>query len=206
MEVKQSERMKPSLLAENSIGEESTAEVLRWLYWDMQFSTLDIAEIFKTSQSNVSHYLRKFNIPCRPRGDSMSLAFKKGKIKRHYAKGKDHFNWRGGRTTKGGGYVLVYQPGHPKAKDGIYVLEHILVWESVHGHFLPDGWVVHHLNGLTDDNRPENLAALPDRKHKTVLAAKARRIRKLEQRLAEAYRYMESLRKGAVNGQMPLFG
>jgi len=64
-------------------------------------------------------------------------------------------NYRGGCTA--GGYKLVMI-------DGKYVPEHRLVWEAAHGK-LPDGWVVHHINGEKLDNRLENLIALPRKKH-----------------------------------------
>jgi HNH endonuclease len=50
-------------------------------------------------------------------------------------------------------------PGHPRAKTsgGGYVFEHILVAEELLGRYLMEGESVHHINGVRDDNRPENL-------------------------------------------------
>lgn len=49
-------------------------------------------------------------------------------------------------------------PGHPRARaKNPYVLEHVLVMEDNLGRHLVADESVHHLNGVKDDNRVENL-------------------------------------------------
>jgi hypothetical protein len=68
--------------------------------------------------------------------------------------------WNGG-VVKRRGYILVYAPDHHsivgRGTQRKYVLEHRLVMEAHLGRPLADGERVHHLNGVRDDNRLENL-------------------------------------------------
>ena len=77
----------------------------------------------------------------------------------HNAKkrGRDARNWRNGRSVNSEGYVRIHMPGHPNACDG-YVYEHRYVMELKIGRLLTSEEIVHHLNGIKDDNRIENLA------------------------------------------------
>jgi hypothetical protein len=52
---------------------------------------------------------------------------------------------------------MVLVRDHPRAGSNGYVFEHVLVMEELLGRHLAAGETVHHVNGLRDDNRPENL-------------------------------------------------
>lgn len=63
----------------------------------------------------------------------------------------------GDRLINNYGYVMVYRPDHPAVSKARCIAEHRLVMEQVLGRFLTADENVHHLNGIRDDNRPENL-------------------------------------------------
>jgi len=69
--------------------------------------------------------------------------------------GKTSYNFKGGILKKRG-YVFIYYPKHPFAVRN-YVLEHRLIAEKCLKRYLTKKEIIHHINGIRNDNRPENL-------------------------------------------------
>jgi hypothetical protein len=87
--------------------------------------------------------------------------------------GEDHPNWVRGSTINSDGYRFILRSTDSSAKR--YEAEHRLVMESVLGRKLSSDEVVHHVNRIKTDNRPENLAVLSRAEHAAVHAAEDRR-------------------------------
>lgn len=139
----------------------------------------EIAEMMHCSSNAVNYYLKRYGIARRSLSESHQISIKKGRAKFHSR--EEHWNWKGGKWHSGA-YIKIPKPGHPRSDRYGFVLEHIVVWEDYYGKALPAGWVIHHLNGVKDDNHPENLAAMPNKAHsrKEMAFAYKKRIRKLE--------------------------
>ncbi|KKL07251.1 hypothetical protein LCGC14_2587900 [marine sediment metagenome] len=106
-------------------------------------------------------------------------------------RGANHPTWKGGRYRVGYGYLSVQLPPTDKyykmaKKDG-YVVEHRLIMARHLGRCLSKGEIVHHLNGVTDDNRLENLALVNHKTHphRTMVLLLQEHILKLERQLEE---------------------
>lgn len=139
-------------------------------------STVQIAKEtgFKSAQG-VHDRLVKAGIATR----NLREAIKKSHVyaNRKFPTGEKHHNWKGGIWINNTGYRQF-------SLNGKKYLEHIYVWEREWGP-LPKGWVVHHLNGIKDDNRIENLQAMPRIHHSPIKIIEPfrERIRELEKEL-----------------------
>ena len=89
-------------------------------------------------------------------------AWNKGMKMPQFSK-ENHPNWNGGKF-KANGYIKVLCPEHPR-QHLKYVFEHIIVAEEKLGRYLLKNEDVHHINGIRDDNRPENIIVMTHSEH-----------------------------------------
>ena len=73
-------------------------------------------------------------------------------------------------TLSTGGYRKVFLPDHPDAHGHGYVYEHRLVWWEAHGP-IPEGYIVHHVDGDELNNALENLMCVTPAEHRAIHGA-----------------------------------
>jgi len=76
--------------------------------------------------------------------------------------GSNNWNWKGGISQHTFGYKRILNPHHPYCDGQGYVFEHRLVMEKHIGRYLKPKERIHHINGIKDDNRLENLMLFPN--------------------------------------------
>lgn len=87
--------------------------------------------------------------------------------------GHNRAHYKGGKTVNAQGYMMVRTPGHPKSHNG-YVREHVLMAEKALGKPLPQGAIVHHVNGREADNTRGNHVICQDRAYHKLLHQRTR--------------------------------
>lgn len=157
-------------------------DMAKKLYYQDKLTFGQVGQQLGMSGSLIADRFTELGLPHRTKSENGRLLAQKGLIPQLTSKGINHCNWKGGRHKTTEGYALIYMPDYPRANKDGYVLEHIWVWEQTHNKPLPDGWIIHHINGIKDDNRPSNLKAMPRNKHHFNLLSqtRAKRIRELE--------------------------
>lgn len=85
------------------------------------------------------------------------------------------------------GYVMVYEPDHPNRSFKGWQYEHRIVAERGLGRYLGSDEHVHHINGIKDDNRPENLQVMSAIDHSRLTVREIRE--QIERERAELAEY-----------------
>lgn len=124
-----------------------------------KLSLKELGKIFDRSPQKCCRRASRLGIKKSKEGISRQLSkailrsYKNGS---RSVKGKNNPNWSGGKMVSNG-YVYLHLPDHPKCDSRGYVAEHTVVLEKKLKRYLTKEECVHHLNGIKNDNAPENL-------------------------------------------------
>lgn len=157
-------------------------DLIKSLYVDKQLTAEEIAKQFHCSRTAICYRLHRMGC-MRTDTEALKVAYARGRINQK----KDSR-----KTCLSGGYIMIWKPECLLANKTGYVREHRLVWQETHNEPLPENWVVHHINGIKTDNRPDNLVAYPRGKHDKLIPLMAERIRKLEIENRQLQRALEN--------------
>jgi hypothetical protein len=131
-------------------------EWLKRRYIDEKKSVGQIALEIGATVGAVHSAIRWLGIELRKTRVGLSIRFPEGRF------GKDSPKWKGGIRHTTAGYVYIYMPDHLNSTSEGYIMEHRLVMEKHVGRYLKKEELVHHVNGIKDDNRIENLELVSD--------------------------------------------
>lgn len=126
----------------------------------------DIGKVIGKSKSSVQHKANRLGLY----KDSEAFFDVRSKA----MSGKNSGNFKNYRRKTSKGYIVCYKPEHPYASEKGLVMEHRLIMEKEIGFIIPKSFDIHHINGVKNDNRIENLCLMTHKAH-TILHNKEKR-------------------------------
>ena len=156
------------------------------LYNDMGLSISEVGRTLGISHGTAQNFIKRYSLN-RSVSEGVQRAIGRGKTigsspEQIERKRQERWAKHGRPNTY---EVIKLKADHPRKPASGVIGKHILIWEEANGRPLPDGHVIHHLNGIKYDNRPENLEAMPKAHHHFNLLNQSlqHRIRVLEEKL-----------------------
>jgi len=116
------------------------------------------------SPTTILSKLHKYNIKLRTVSQTNALRIHTENTRKKMSLAK----YRGGKSYVKG-YIYVSNNKHPYRNSLGKIAEHRLVMENYLGRYLTKEEVVHHINGIKDDNRIENLMLIKNLSEHMVL-------------------------------------
>jgi hypothetical protein len=157
-------------------------EELRDLYVGQSLSTWEISSRFGVSQMTVRRWMRRAGIEGRPHTENKMPTLKGGshswgakistankgnpKVGRANAgkRGADAPNWKGGEHRRANGRRYIWDPDAKR-----YFPRAVVVWRRENnGQPVGTGYVIHHRDGDSENDSPENLVRLSAKEHVTL--------------------------------------
>lgn len=137
------------------IGSHWSKDELYRMYWVDQKSIIKIAKELGLTKNTILYAMQKLSIPRRSISEATKIDLQN----------RRSHSWKGGKVKDAQGYIWIYMPEHPYAIGKGYIREHRLVMERKLGRYLLPSETVHHINGIKDDNREENLKLVSRASH-----------------------------------------
>lgn len=121
-------------------------------------------------------------------------------------KGDKSYSWKGGRHKTSHGYIniRVYEdnPYYSMANKTHHIYEHRLIMAQHLGRCLEKWEVVHHINGIKDDNRIENLSIIGHETHNMELNKEVKTLRwriiQLEEKCRGLEEELKSIKRSEI--------
>lgn len=141
-------------------------------------SLRQIAEIYGIHMETMRRFCHRVGIKVRTIGEATRVGHQTGNIIHWWSPPNKARGWK-----RADGYIREYKPKHPNADKKGNIWQHRRVMAEKLGRPLKAYEIVHHLNGITSDNRPENLCITDRHNHDKFSLRRALqvRIKELEQ-------------------------
>ncbi len=164
---------------------------LRDLYLGKRLTTIEIAKIKGCPRTTLRYWLKKLEIPLRHHSEARKLSIQRGRA--FPMRADKNPAWKGGKVKNSNGYIQIkLQPTdlfYSMTDHHGYISEHRLIMAKHLGRCLKSFEVVHHKNGIKDDNRLENLQLSTQVTHSK----------------AHSKGYRDGYKQGYIDGQTAIF-